>query len=160
MAYQGKDVLEIMKNAVNYNNAVFKLCLNYIFDKNSKVFDFGAGLGIFANILKNNGYEVECIENDEELLSNLEKGGFVAYSDINRVADNSINQIVSFNVFEHIEDDFEKFSVIYNKMCVNGKFFLFLPANSCLYSAFDKKLGHYRRYDKKSLENLLKNCGY
>lgn len=160
MAYQGRDVLDIMKNAVNYNSAVLNLCLDAISDKKNKVVDFGAGLGTFANLLQDNGYSVECIENDELLCSDLEKKGFISYKDVNSFADNSINQIVSLNVFEHIKNDSEIFSLIYKKLNKNGKFFLFLPANSCLYSAFDEKLGHYRRYDKENLENLLKDCGY
>lgn len=160
MTYQGIDVLNILSDAVNYNNALIKICLKYLSTDCTKIVDFGAGTGTCTEIFKDKGYEIECVEKDEVLSSTLKNKGFKVCMSIDSYADNSIQNVVSFNVFEHIENDCKAFSEIYKKLNTDGKFFLFLPAFSFLYSSFDKRLGHYRRYDKDKLETMLKNCGY
>jgi len=45
-----------------------------------------------------------------------------------------------------------------------GKIIIFVPAHQFLYSVFDKKIGHYRRYNISSLNAILptelKNISY
>ena len=67
------------------------------------------------------------------------------------------DSIVYVNVLEHIEDDYQELSCVYKSLKSEGFVLLFVPALSFLYSAFDKDVGHYRRYRKKKLINLLKN---
>jgi hypothetical protein len=41
----------------------------------------------------------------------------------------------------------------------NGQFgFIYVPAYNILYSAFDKSIGHYRRYRKNILVNIFKEA--
>lgn len=160
MDYKGKDVLELMRIAKNYNNAIINLCEKFLKKNDSTILDFGAGVGTLSEIFSKKGYNVDCIENDEKLISLLNEKGFKTKSTINSYADNSIQNIISFNVFEHIYNDFEILNVIYKKLSIGGKFFLFVPAHKFLYSAFDKKLGHFRRYNKHEIESMLYDCGY
>lgn len=160
MEYKGKDVLELMIIAKNYNNAIIDLCLKNIKKNTDTILDFGAGIGTLSEIFRKKKYNVECIETDENLIDILNDKGFKTNSTFDCYVDNSIQNIVSFNVFEHIYNDVEILNEIYKKLSINGKFFLFVPAHKFLYSSFDKRLGHFRRYNKKELEYILKDCGY
>ncbi|OLA93805.1 MAG: hypothetical protein BHW64_06020 [Candidatus Melainabacteria bacterium LEY3_CP_29_8] len=52
-SYNGKDALEIMAEALNYNRFLFGLIKNALNNKKeNKVLDFGAGSGTFARMAK------------------------------------------------------------------------------------------------------------
>ncbi len=160
MTYQGIDMLELLSGAVNYNNALADLCLKNLLPDCNRIVDFGAGMGTLAEIFRQKNYETECIEKDGKLNNILKDKGFKTFSELNEYKKDEIRNLVSFNVFEHIEKDEDVFREVYVKLSKDGKFFLFLPAYKCLYSSFDKKLGHFRRYDRTELEDMLKNIGF
>lgn len=160
MKYAGTDVLNLMTKAKNYNNYLVNSCLSKI-NKNSKtIIDFGAGLGTFSELLAQRGFSVECIEPDAEQAEIIKKKGLTLIESIDNYPDNSIDNIVSFNVFEHIKDDEIVLEQIQKKLKPDGIFFLFVPANSKLYSSFDKKLGHFRRYDLDNLLEMVRKCNF
>ncbi len=41
-----------------------------------------------------------------------------------------------------------------------GKLITIVPANQLLFSEFDRQIGHFRRYSRKSLNQLLLNNGF
>ncbi len=160
MKYAGTDVLKLMTQAKNYNNYLVNYCLDKI-NKDSKIIlDFGAGLGTFSELLAQRGFLVNCIEPDEELAEIIKKKGLTLVESIDSYPDNSIENIVSFNVFEHIEEDQIALKQIQKKLKPGGIFFLFVPADSKLYSSFDKKLGHFRRYDLDNLLEMVRKCNF
>lgn len=158
--YKGTETLKIMSHARNYNNTVVELALSNLGVKSGKILDFGAGIGTYSTILKSKGFDVTCVEIDTKQVKILKEKGFSTLNDINLIENNSVENMVSFNVFEHIKNDAETLKIIYNKLTNNGKLFIFVPASQDLYSKFDERLGHYRRYEMQDLQNLLKNCGY
>lgn len=160
MKYAGTNVLKIMRKAFNYNTYLVQICLKNINTNCAKIIDFGAGIGTFSELLKEQGFEIECIETDNSQAEILKTKGFKTSDDINSYQDNSICNIISFNVFEHIDNDKEILERIYKKLKKQGIFFMLVPANSCLYSSFDKQLGHFRRYDTENLINLVKSCNF
>ncbi|MBE7703757.1 MAG: class I SAM-dependent methyltransferase [Cyanobacteria bacterium SIG28] len=159
MKYMGIDVLNLMQKAKNYNMYLVDLCLAKL-TPSTKMLDFGAGCGSIATILRDKGFDIECIELDPDLQSVLKEKEFVVFDNIMGYQDNSIESIVSFNVFEHIENDKKVLEEIYKKLKPDGKFFFFVPAYSFLYSEFDRKLGHFRRYDLKPVVSILEECGF
>ena len=159
MKYMGIDVLNLMQKAKNYNMYLVDLCLAKL-NPSTKMLDFGAGCGSIATILRDKGFDIECIELDPDLQSVLKEKEFVVFDNILGYQDNSIESIVSFNVFEHIENDKKVLEEIYKKLKPDGKFFFFVPAYSFLYSEFDRKLGHFRRYDLKPVVSILEECGF
>ncbi len=160
MKYAGTDVLNLMLKAKNYNNYLVEYCINKINTNCKKIIDFGAGLGTFSELLEQRGFSVECIEPDAEQAEIIKNKGLKLVENIEIYPNNSIDNIVSFNVFEHIENDEMVLKQIYDKLKPGGTFFLFVPANSKLYSSFDKKLGHFRRYDLEKLKQLAINCQF
>ena len=72
-----------------------------------------------------------------------------------------IDSIVCLNVLEHIED--EHGALINARRILEpskGRLLLLVPAHPALYGPIDEKLGHYRRYTKKTLSAALTRAGF
>ena len=155
--YSGRDNLDVMSLAKNYNDCIYKWLSIGVVKRNS-VLDFGSGQGEFYNRFKVFCDHAIALEPDSSM------HGYYNNDDIYESLtefNEKFNLIYSVNVFEHIPDD---------KLIVNQlKFYLqddtsiikvFVPARQELYSAMDKKVGHYRRYSKRQLEELFSKNGY
>jgi len=153
-SYTGCDNLETMKLAVNYNNYLINIILRFSKSKTDKVLDFGAGSGTYADLLKEKGIIVECLEPDKTLQKELSRKGHIvasAYKDI----DDNYDLIYALNVFEHIENDEEVFLELVKRLKKGGVLVIYVPALQTLYSSMDSLVGHYRRYNIKELNRLL-----
>jgi SAM-dependent methyltransferase len=62
--------------------------------------------------------------------------------------------ILYIDVLEHIRDDWHELSVAAGHLTAGGRIIVESPAWPHLYSPFDRKIGHYRRYTKSSLAAL------
>jgi SAM-dependent methyltransferase len=62
---------------------------------------------------------------------------------------------LSVNVFEHIEDDVFAMKVVHSLLVPGGAFTLLVPCHPLLMSPFDRAIGHYRRYTRRSLRKKL-----
>lgn len=159
-AYQGSDELVILEELRNYNSSICKKIAKHISSPNKTVIDFGAGRGTLAKILRNGGFDINCVEIDPNLQSELRSNHFKTYSQLSDLQDQSCDFVYSSNVLEHIEDDREALLSIFQKLKPSGQLYLYLPAFSCLYTDFDKKIGHYRRYHYKDLNEKLSQAGF
>lgn len=74
----------------------------------------------------------------------------------------SIDLILLLDLIEHIEGDVEFLKELKNKKFINDKtiFLITAPAVKSIYTAHDTFLKHFRRYNKKDIEDRLKNAGY
>ena len=69
--------------------------------------------------------------------------------------------IFLLEVLEHVKNDLAMLEQLSKKNLVpDGYLVLTVPAHPFLYSKFDKSMGHYRRYKKKELLNILKKSGF
>lgn len=62
---------------------------------------------------------------------------------------------VAFNVIEHIEDDVAALRSMSNLIRADGHVIVFVPAFEFAMSAFDREIGHVRRYRVDSLRRAL-----
>lgn len=161
MQYTGKDNLEVLEDAVNYNSFLVSLVTKNCSLKTDKVLDFGSGTGFLSEITAEKlGITVHCVENAENLQSCYKnRKHLLLHNSLAEIKDGSMDLIYSFNVLEHIADDRATIKELARKLSSDGKIILYVPALMCLYSAMDTKVGHYRRYNKKMLEELLKSAG-
>jgi 2-polyprenyl-3-methyl-5-hydroxy-6-metoxy-1,4-benzoquinol methylase len=157
--YSGTETLEIMANAKKYNAFLEKLVVKYIPDSGSKILDIGAGIGTFAQKISRKGYTVHCIEPDSEQSKQIEKTGLPVNASIEDIADSSTDYIYSLNVLEHIENDMDALKLWTKKLKPGGTVLVYVPAFKILFSSFDKSVGHYRRYRKKTLIDCFLNAG-
>ncbi|MDF2690690.1 MAG: hypothetical protein K0S29_545 [Gammaproteobacteria bacterium] len=157
--YSGKDELLLMDAMAHYNQHIVDL-LKATKPDFSQVTDFGAGMGSLAKMIKAESKELVCIEIDPELAAQLRQDGYSVLGSLDEVTDGSQSLIYSSNVLEHIKDDLATLQLMHKKLKPDGTLFIYVPAFNCLYTAMDKKVGHYRRYSKKGLKSLLKTAGF
>jgi 2-polyprenyl-3-methyl-5-hydroxy-6-metoxy-1,4-benzoquinol methylase len=158
--YTGTRELEtVSDNAQWYNNHLLSLILKHA-PKEGKVLDIGAGLGYYADKLKMRGYNVACMELDEEHCKRMEEIGLTVARSVDEIEDESLDFIYSINVLEHIEEDDEALKVWARKLKPGGGVFIWVPSFMVLYSSFDKLIGHFRRYRKKTLVEKMKMAGF
>ena len=75
-------------------------------------------------------------------------------------SDCTFDSMIYVNVLEHVENDREELEICYKTLSSKGSLLIFVPALPCLYSAFDQKLGHFRRYKKDKLNEIVTNAGF
>jgi len=157
--YTGTDNLECMEEAINYNHHLVKLIVENA-NSTENVLDFGAGIGTFAKILIKEGFNVSCLEPDFQQASRLSKENINVFKSLKDIQNQSVDYIYSLNVFEHIENDLEILKALKTKLKKKGVLFIYVPAFPYLFSQMDSKVGHYRRYTKKSLTLLSQKSGF
>jgi hypothetical protein len=159
--YIGQE-LTIFAHAINWKKYYTALIQPY-FGKH--VVEVGAGIGATTAVMCN-GIQEEwiCLEPDPGLRSEIDhlisdgklpaccrtQGGFV--SDLK--PSDSFDTFIYIDVLEHIEDDRGELHTAAAHLMSGGRLIVLSPAFNLLYSAFDKSIGHYRRYDKKMFHAL------
>jgi SAM-dependent methyltransferase len=162
--YPGRE-LESMTFAVNYHRWITDELAPFF---GHNVVEVGAGVGDLTTILLQtelkNLYAFEPASNLFPLLSNKMKGR-TRVSTVNEffrpeLVPDVIDSILYVNVLEHIEDDSGELSLAYSALRSGGYLLLFVPALQWLFSEADSSVGHFRRYYKKNLVNLVKKAGF
>ncbi|MBI2600879.1 class I SAM-dependent methyltransferase [Candidatus Daviesbacteria bacterium] len=159
----GKPTLESMSIATSYNQWTFNLFKKYL---KGEILEVGCGIGNFTGYLAQHG-SVTAIDIEQEYIINLskEKKANITY----KIADISskkfsigkkFNAIVCINVLEHIKDHKTALENISSALKEDGYLILLVPAHQFLYGEIDKNIDHFRRYDKKQLQNLLINAQF
>ena len=158
--YSGRENLEAMTEAENYNKFLINIILQQVGDgKKKKVLDFGAGSGTYAKMLKKHGTTPDCLEPDAILQSTLAKSGFNVVAGSKDLKPNTYDLIYSLNVFEHIENDFEEIKKLQKALKKGGRLIVYVPAYQLLFSSMDKIVGHHRRYRTKRLKDMAASAG-
>ena len=62
--------------------------------------------------------------------------------------------LLLMDVLEHVSDDFAMFSELLSTASPGCHFLLTVPADPALWSEHDESFGHYRRYDRRRLEQV------
>jgi len=160
--YTGHD-LDVMSIAKNYNKWILDCFHPYI---SGNVIEVGAGQGTMSQLIAKQCENFIAIEPDEKncrIICDKIKDfkhtktfqGFL--SDFPKDKQ-KVNNIVYINVLEHIEDEVAELTMAKQLLSEsNGYLLIFVPAIQALYGAVDRQVGHYRRYSKKKLVDLLEN---
>jgi SAM-dependent methyltransferase len=166
--YEGGD-LEAMMLAARYYRWIRDTARPYI---GENVVEVGAGVGSFSKlILETLPKSITLVEPSKtmhaKLATNIQTTTtttVVTHNDYLRglesvLRKNKPDTFVYVNVFEHIEDDEAELRRIAKLLKKGGHVIIFVPALQGLYSNFDKSIGHYRRYSKKTLRHLSEQAG-
>lgn len=145
----------------NYNEwLIRKFLRNVEINNQTKVMDFGAGVGTLAKVFfKATGIKPVCVEIDPDQRKMIEKRGFKSYSALDEVSE-KYDIIFTSNVLEHIENDVSALAAIKSKLTESGVLVIFVPAFKVIWSAMDDRVGHCRRYSKMMLTEKLIQSGY
>jgi len=165
--YFGRD-LEAMSFAINYHKWIIAEFQPYL---RGTVAEVGAGTGNFSELMIQNAFiqSLLAVEPSANMFPHLKKclskyqhvkvlNNF--FGEISNEYKNHFDSIVYVNVLEHIEDDQEELNHIHNALKQGNHLLLFVPALPWLYSEFDKKIGHFRRYRKNELITKVQSAGF
>ncbi len=168
--YIGKD-LEAMTFAINYHNWILEEFRPFM---GNNVVEVGAGTGSFSKLLLQEKLDNLFLIEPSEMFDHLEKNLVdlkintkihfhkAIFSQVCSKLDKEkiLDSIIYVNVLEHIEDDVNELSLIYDTLPKGGRCFIFVPALMSLYGEFDRKIGHFRRYSKAEIEEKSKKVGF
>ena len=148
--------------------AILLSYLNKFRDERLKVLNVGCGSGEMNYLLAlNQNWVIHGIDPDSKAiklslqivkkhhLSNIQILN-QSLEDFYRSYSQGYDIIMANDVLEHINDDSRTVQIIYQMLNKNGLFALSVPSLPFLYGYHDEILGHYRRYKKRSLDELLR----
>jgi SAM-dependent methyltransferase len=164
--YFGKD-LEAMSFAENYHQWILDEFRPYL---GERVAEVGAGTGNFSAFLLQAGVKqlsaFEPFGNMHTLLSQRFADDRrvdpinTFFEETSQKYPKQFDAVCYVNVLEHIEDDLAALRHARATMKDEGHLLVFVPALSFLYSDLDRKVGHFRRYSKAQLENVVRDAGF
>ncbi len=102
--YSGADILAVMAVAENYNRSLVELVTTNL-PKSGNLLDFGAGIGMLDDVLRDEGYNVECLELDSGMAEVLESKGYAVWRRLEDVPPGSVSHVFLRLRRRHIEDD-------------------------------------------------------
>jgi len=155
--------LDSLDDALNYRNWIADLAQPYI---EGPLLEVGAGHGTFTEVFVELA-EVAAVEpgiHAAGLLSDRFEGDdrvTVVNGTVDDVAlADRFGSAVMINVLEHIADDSGALESVWDRLQPGGHLVLWVPAFKLLYSDFDTKLGHERRYNRRELQALVERAGF
>jgi SAM-dependent methyltransferase len=162
--------LEAFEQATAYNHWLFSRFSTHI---GERVLEIGAGIGnVTAEILLNKDVkEVVATDRNADSLKLLhERLGSdprlaCATWDLGmapplELAERRFDTILCSNVLEHVDGHRQALASMAHLLAPGGRLLLLAPAHPFLYCKLDEKLGHFRRYRRRELADLLKTAGF
>jgi len=164
--------LETMSPAISkirgYFDWLYERLSPYLGDS---ILEIGPGYGNIAERLLANGKTYMAIDTDPEVIAHIASqfpqiphdhlitGDITSPALCARIRSLRPDCILSMNVLEHIQDDAAHLRSLASSALVNRYIFL-VPAMTFLYGSFDSEAGHYRRYMKSTLSQVLRGAGF
>ncbi|RME04541.1 MAG: class I SAM-dependent methyltransferase [Planctomycetota bacterium] len=160
--------LNVISRAKNYNQFLYQLLQPYL---QGDVFEIGSGIGnLTIPVLQSQRItSITCLEPEEDCRNILHQkliqqptpfeilpGYFPEQAPNHKKFD----VIFSYNVLEHIQNDFQAILTSYQLLKPNGILFIYVPACQWIYGPMDAKLCHYRRYSKQNLRQKLRQAKF
>jgi SAM-dependent methyltransferase len=158
--YRGHDLLDLLKEARNYNRWLIDQVIAAQPPRAAKIADLGAGRGTFAEMLRERGLKIECIEPDPENQVVLRGRGFTVQTGLVEHEPESIDYVYTLNVLEHVPDDEALIREIFSRLRSGGRLFIFVPAFPILWSRLDDYVEHQRRYRRAPMLAMLRRAGF
>jgi|APSaa5957512535_1039671.scaffolds.fasta_scaffold74553_2 SAM-dependent methyltransferase len=165
-SYEGRD-LETMAILLRYYRWILEMFSPYL---SGHAVEFGAGQGTISEILLPRIDKLDLIEPSANLFEVLRQkfdgNERIALFDstledhLKDAAPASRDVAILVNVLEHIEDDRWALIEIMKLLKPGGTLLLFVPALRILYSEFDRLVGHYRRYHRDEVGQLVSAVGF
>ncbi len=168
----GLETLEAFSGASAINRWLYEKISGYI---QGKVLEIGSGIGNISSFILRGQPDVSLSDLRPEYCRLLEKKFSpdphlkgVYELDISEINFESVHAgllgkfdtVIALNVIEHIEDDSLAIRNAKSLLGNEGILIVLVPAGQWLYNQLDKELGHYKRYTKSQLNNLMKSAGF
>ncbi|QDT55205.1 hypothetical protein Pan44_32470 [Caulifigura coniformis] len=154
------DELELFSHALNWKACLRRQISPFL---GRRVLEVGAGIGATTRMLCDGSQEHwRCLEPDVPmarlLTAQVQNGELPACCEAQAgtVADvtEQFDSAIYIDVLEHIPEDRVEIESVVDRVKVGGYVVVLSPAHQHLYTPFDKRIGHCRRYSKKMLAGL------
>lgn len=157
-SYEGSE-LDLFSGASNWKNywsSIIKPLLG------PSVLEIGAGIGATAKLFANCKVEKwMAIEPDISLVNRIKQDckqskypdNFEVHAATSGTlsGDYKFDTILYIDVLEHIQDDKSELNHIARLLKSGGRIIILSPAHEYLYTPFDRAIGHFRRYNRKTI---------
>jgi 2-polyprenyl-3-methyl-5-hydroxy-6-metoxy-1,4-benzoquinol methylase len=163
----GKITLEVISEAKRFNRWMYETIEPFC---TGKILEIGSGIGNISDYFLEAGKTIVLSDLRKNYLDHLGKK-FSRYPnllgveqidlvdpDFNRKFEpgfETFDTVYALNVVEHIEDDHLAIRNMTSFLKDDGHVIILVPAYNFLYNHFDRMLGHYRRYSRKTLTSIL-----
>jgi len=154
--------LDSLDGATNYADWIYSMMEPHL---GQKVLEVGAGHGTLTDRLMQ-GRCVTATDVSPRCVAMLEEKYRddpevdVKFCDIEQdVEPGPFDSVVLVNVLEHLDDDEKALRRLREALRPGGSLLLFVPAFERLYSDFDRRIGHRRRYHRRALADVVTSAG-
>lgn len=134
------------------------------FPPSGPIFDIGGGNGLVTKALQEAGFDAWLVEPSKKACENavcrkVENIICASVQDADFFND-SLHAVGLFDVLEHIKDEREFLQRLRRALKNKGIIYISVPAYNLLWSEIDVKGGHFRRYNERTLTQLLAFQGF
>lgn len=124
------------------------------------ILELGSGDGYQTSFVMMPSRNFYCVESDSIGLQKLISRGYQVSQTLDNFTDGTVSSIFSINCLEHIKDDSGVINKIGSCLDSDGTLILYLPAFNFLFSSMDTRVGHFRRYSRKSITKICESNGF
>lgn len=165
----GNAILDVFERADNFTEWLFSEVRPYL---SGSILEIGSGAGTYSKKLLRDfpDSRITLSDIDPQYVDMLEKrfGGStvsVRTLDLGAAQDfatltEQFDSVIALNVLEHVADDCGALRSVRGVLAPQGRVVLLVPAHPALYNGIDKAIGHYRRYTRRSLAQVVDRAGF
>ncbi len=155
--------LDNLDGAVNYARWLHSMIEPHL---GHRVLEVGAGHGTLTDLLVDgrsvvaSDVSTRCVAALRERFAGV-SGVDVVQADIAAAPTlGEFDSVVLVNVLEHVADDVAALARLREALRPRGRLVIFVPAFQSLYSEFDRRIGHHRRYRLEALRSSVEAVGF
>lgn len=166
--YSGVDILAHLACSQKTARRVVSLFSKFL---GNRILEVGGGLGQISEVLVSDNSDLLTLEPDPHLFRKLEEkfhpstGFKVQNLTVEKLLGEGklgaeFDSAIYINVLEHIADDNSELVNVGKFLKTGGNVVIFSPALPILYGTMDGLSGHFRRYTKSELIDLVRDSGF
>jgi glycosyltransferase involved in cell wall biosynthesis len=165
----GYVTLDRLSSLTRYNRWIWESIAPYV---GTRVLEVGSGIGNMTRLLYGRRDLIVATDVEQAYIDILRnrflRNPTITVARLNLDSDDDCRKlqqyefdtVVCLNVLEHIENDRGALRRLYDLLTPGGRVLLFVPADQNLFGTMDTQVGHYRRYSRKTLEQVIRDSGF
>jgi 2-polyprenyl-3-methyl-5-hydroxy-6-metoxy-1,4-benzoquinol methylase len=133
----------------------------------SRVLDAGCGTGLLSLELLRRGCDVTAVDHEPSMVAvstrTFARGGFpgvaarrLSLENLGELGRAAFDTVYCCDVVEHVADDRRAMAELVDLVRPGGRLVVTVPAWQFLYGERDVRMGHFRRYGKRQLTELVR----
>lgn len=149
--------LETLSQASEYYNWLCQQMRPFI---RGKTLELGSGIGNFGQWARSLASEYHATDVDPILVDRLKQNFDKAFRwDLYEPfpGDDLYETVIILNVIEHLANESAAMQALADRLLPGGHLIVMVPAMHFLYGSLDRAFGHYRRYQKPEMKNLMED---